>query len=62
MMVIERNTKFYTARIRQCKKNIEFIARSNFTEREKIQLKESYLVQQRNYETKLASFLAEDKK
>jgi hypothetical protein len=55
-MVLDRTPAFYRQMIRNCKKNIEYIKHSNFSEEEKMILAESYKWQQEKYERKLASF------
>ena len=55
-MRLDKNQEYYQTAIRNCERNIGYVENSNFSPKEKIELKISYQTQIRHYKRKLMSF------
>ena len=55
-MNLDKNRNFYLTAVKNCERNITYVENSNFSPREKADLKKSYQTQIRHYKQKLMSF------
>ena len=54
-MKLDKNREYYSTAVRNCERNISYVENSNFSLREKAELKASYLSQIRHYKRQMAS-------
>ena len=54
-MKVEKNREYYSTAVRNCERNISYVESSNFSPKEKAELKASYQSQIRHYKRQLAA-------